>query len=259
MSYSWQINKHLLLVCLKQLLKWKSEKSRHKTCSTGDWEKGWRERLRWAHGRGQATKQITDNKYRYVTLLAVADYHNNTDIETYILTIINMTSDCYHDSSAGNLMDRIMYLHKQEKERHAHQPRRPRASASGTYRWTLRAWRTQPPRYRCSAQEVRHLYWKQDRQRAPVASLQSQRDLCNLRRYCTLWAAGTSGCSQNASPSQERSSSTTCHHVCACRQHTGQHAVSRPGRSYWTKTAQSASCTNRKPSFRFLKMPPATM
>ncbi|KDR20850.1 A disintegrin and metalloproteinase with thrombospondin motifs 12, partial [Zootermopsis nevadensis] len=60
------------------------------------------------------------------SLLVVADksflyYHKNIDVETYILTVMNMASDFYHDASSGNLMDivvvRIIYLYKQEEEK----------------------------------------------------------------------------------------------------------------------------------------------
>ncbi|PSN56829.1 hypothetical protein C0J52_08265 [Blattella germanica] len=48
------------------------------------------------------------------------DYHNNTDYEIYILTIMNMASDFYHDESIGYQIDfvvvRIVYLFKEEKE-----------------------------------------------------------------------------------------------------------------------------------------------
>jgi len=67
------------------------------------------------------------------------DYHNNTNMETYILTIMNMVADLFHDASVGNLMDivvvRIIYLNKQE-EKWAYtsiktQPRRSTVSANG--------------------------------------------------------------------------------------------------------------------------------
>jgi len=52
------------------------------------------------------------------------DYHNNTDPETYILTIMNMVADLFHDASVGNLLDivvvRIIYLHEQEEDLDLH-------------------------------------------------------------------------------------------------------------------------------------------
>ena len=32
------------------------------------------------------------------------NYHNNTDPDTYILTIMNMVADLFHDASVGNLI-----------------------------------------------------------------------------------------------------------------------------------------------------------
>jgi thrombospondin motif-containing protein 7/thrombospondin motif-containing protein 12 len=73
----------------------------------------------------RVVKRTTSSEHRYLEVLAVADkrfleYHNNTDVETYILTVMNMASDFYHDASAGNLIDivvvRIIYVYKEEEE-----------------------------------------------------------------------------------------------------------------------------------------------
>ncbi|XP_021935392.1 A disintegrin and metalloproteinase with thrombospondin motifs 12-like [Zootermopsis nevadensis] len=103
--------------------------SEHKTCGTGGWEQGWRDRLRLEHRRVRAVNGTVSSKHRYLELLVVADrkflnHHNHTDVENYILTIMNMASNLYHDASAGNLIDivvvRIIYLHKQEEEMDLH-------------------------------------------------------------------------------------------------------------------------------------------
>lgn len=45
------------------------------------------------------------------------DFHKNDDYENYILTVMNMVSDYFHDSSAGNQIDvvvvRIVYLEQE--------------------------------------------------------------------------------------------------------------------------------------------------
>ena len=104
---------------------------------TGGWEEGWREHLRWNHRRKRDahTDLKTDaaltiySKHYYLELLVVADkqfldYHNNTDPEIYILTVMNMVADIFHDASVGNLLDivvvRIIYLHKEEEELDLH-------------------------------------------------------------------------------------------------------------------------------------------
>jgi thrombospondin motif-containing protein 7/thrombospondin motif-containing protein 12 len=50
---------------------------------------------------------VVDNK-RFL------DYHKNTDPEAYILTLMNLAADLFHDASVGNLLDiavvRIIYL-----------------------------------------------------------------------------------------------------------------------------------------------------
>ncbi|XP_069698808.1 A disintegrin and metalloproteinase with thrombospondin motifs 12-like [Periplaneta americana] len=109
-----------------------------RNCASQSWKDGWRDRLEMEYRRrrvaeiyakenGLAEQDIrrTFSKHRYQEILVVADkrflqFHNNTDYEMYILTIMNMASDYYHDASAGNLIDfvvvRIMYLHKEEEE-----------------------------------------------------------------------------------------------------------------------------------------------
>jgi hypothetical protein len=120
-------------------------------CGTG-WEDGWRERLRWEHRRvrGAHTDMKADatlsinSKHWYLEVLVVADkrfldYYNNTDAETYILTIMNMATDYFHDASVGNLLDivvvRIIYLHKQEEELDLHINQDADASLSSFCKW----------------------------------------------------------------------------------------------------------------------------
>lgn len=67
----------------------------------------------------------THSIHRFIEIGLVADkkfleFHKNTDYEKYLLTIMNVVSDFYHDSSVGNQIDivvvRIIYLEKEEKE-----------------------------------------------------------------------------------------------------------------------------------------------
>jgi hypothetical protein len=98
---------------------------------TGGWEEAWRERLKMKHWRKRdahadlktdATLTI-ENKHWYLDLLLLADkrfldYHNNTDTDTYILTIMNMAADVFHDVNVVNLdivVVCIIYRHKQEE------------------------------------------------------------------------------------------------------------------------------------------------
>lgn len=67
----------------------------------------------------------THSIHRYIEIGLVADkkfldYYNNTGYEQYLLTIMNMVSDYYHDSSVGNQIDivlvRMIYLEKEHEE-----------------------------------------------------------------------------------------------------------------------------------------------
>lgn len=67
----------------------------------------------------------THSIHRYIEIGLIADrrfldFHNNTDYEQYLLTIMNMVSDYYHDSSVGNQIDvvlvRVIYLEKEKEE-----------------------------------------------------------------------------------------------------------------------------------------------
>lgn len=63
--------------------------------------------------------------HRYIELGVIADkkfldYHKGTNYEQYLLTVMNMVSDFYHDSSIGNQIDvvvvRMIYLEKEKEE-----------------------------------------------------------------------------------------------------------------------------------------------
>jgi len=120
---------------------------------TGVGEEGWRERLILKHRRKwDAHADVTTDgtlttasKHWYLELMVVADkpfldYHN-TDPETYILTIMNMVADLFHDASVGNLMDivvvRIIYLHKQEEELGLHINQNSTASLESFCKWQM--------------------------------------------------------------------------------------------------------------------------
>ncbi|XP_049792512.1 A disintegrin and metalloproteinase with thrombospondin motifs 7-like [Schistocerca nitens] len=97
--------------------------------SQNDWRAAWAERLRWQSqqegwsGRNASARSVSQP--RYLETLVVADkkfldYHKGSDLENYILTIMNMVADFYHDGSVGNLLNvvvvRIIYLEKEEEE-----------------------------------------------------------------------------------------------------------------------------------------------
>ncbi|KAG7204373.1 hypothetical protein KM043_004817 [Ampulex compressa] len=106
-------------------------------CGTSDnWESAWAEQLakrekRLSQQNALGTKRAspvssgTHSIHRYIEIGLVADrrfldFHNNTDYEQYLLTIMNMVSDFYHDGSAGNQIDvvvvRMIYLEKEKEE-----------------------------------------------------------------------------------------------------------------------------------------------
>lgn len=68
---------------------------------------------------------LTHSIHRFVEIGLVADrrfldFYNNSNYEQYLLTIMNMVSDFYHDRSVGNQIDmvvvRIIYLEKEKEE-----------------------------------------------------------------------------------------------------------------------------------------------
>ncbi|XP_068910126.1 A disintegrin and metalloproteinase with thrombospondin motifs 7-like isoform X3 [Tenebrio molitor] len=96
-------------------------------CGTSsNWEEAWKRRFVREYRRGaEPEKRGTESLHRYLETLIVCDkkfldYHKNIDQETYVLTIMNMVADYYHDYSSGNMMDvvvvRIMYLDKEEED-----------------------------------------------------------------------------------------------------------------------------------------------
>ncbi|XP_076766964.1 A disintegrin and metalloproteinase with thrombospondin motifs 12 [Xylocopa sonorina] len=108
-----------------------------KHCGTNDnWEAAWAEQLAMRQKRliegnpREATRAAsvsfaTHSIHRYIEIGLVADrrfldFYNNTNYEQYLLTIMNMVSDFYHDKSVGNQIDvvvvRMIYLEKEKEE-----------------------------------------------------------------------------------------------------------------------------------------------
>ncbi|CAH0553700.1 unnamed protein product [Brassicogethes aeneus] len=97
------------------------------TCGTKNWEESWKQRFREkyaAEGFNQ-TKRGLKSEHRYLETAVVLDkkfieHHKKIDYETYVMTLMNMVSDYYHDASSGNQMDvvivRIIFLEKEEEE-----------------------------------------------------------------------------------------------------------------------------------------------
>ncbi|KAK0074845.1 hypothetical protein PV325_007729, partial [Microctonus aethiopoides] len=111
-----------------------------KTCGTGDdWETAWAEQLAKREHRLMENDNLSTLKrgsegnvstgthsiHHYIELALVADqkfleFWIGTDYELYLLTIMNIVSDLYHDASIGNLIDvvvvRMIYLVAQGEE-----------------------------------------------------------------------------------------------------------------------------------------------
>ncbi|XP_025267750.1 A disintegrin and metalloproteinase with thrombospondin motifs 7 [Camponotus floridanus] len=106
-------------------------------CGTSDnWESAWAEQLAKRQMQLMENNSLgakrettisagTHSIHRYIEIGLIADrrfldFHNNTDYEQYLLTIMNMVSDFYHDSSVGNQIDvvlvRMIYLEKEKEE-----------------------------------------------------------------------------------------------------------------------------------------------
>ncbi|KAJ8921346.1 hypothetical protein NQ315_002961 [Exocentrus adspersus] len=95
-------------------------------CGTSEnWEEAWKDAFREKLLKGEREERGTTSEHRYLETLIVADkkfldHHKGRDVDLYIMTIMNMVSDFYHDASSGNLMDvvvvRMMYLYKEEEE-----------------------------------------------------------------------------------------------------------------------------------------------
>ncbi|XP_019886765.2 A disintegrin and metalloproteinase with thrombospondin motifs 7 [Ooceraea biroi] len=106
-------------------------------CGTSDnWESAWAEQLakrqmRLMENDSLATRRDaeifagTHSIHRYIEIGLIADrrfldFHNSSDYEQYLLTVMNMVADFYHDNSVGNQIDvvlvRVIYLEKEKEE-----------------------------------------------------------------------------------------------------------------------------------------------
>lgn len=106
---------HLLHVIYKN----NDHQQENRFCATNDWSNGWKESLKFFHSNQRLNREITKTGQRYLEILVVVDkkfldFHKKDDHENYILTVMNMVSDYFHDYSSGHRMDivvvRIIYL-----------------------------------------------------------------------------------------------------------------------------------------------------
>ncbi|KAJ9585999.1 hypothetical protein L9F63_020363, partial [Diploptera punctata] len=115
----------------------KKKKKHEKNCGTREPRRPMETRLEWkqqvgkvkVQGRGKSRKarwRRSVSKERHVEALLVADtsmmtFHQDGDVETYILTIMNMVSAMYRDASIGNSINvvvvRIILLEDDASER----------------------------------------------------------------------------------------------------------------------------------------------
>ncbi|KAG8273250.1 hypothetical protein J6590_025686 [Homalodisca vitripennis] len=92
-----------------------------------DWWSIWTTRLRQYMDSHPVRKRSEAGVtvQRWYELMIATDkkfltFHKDIDVEEYVICIMNMVADYYHDKSVGNLIDivivRIIYLEKQEEE-----------------------------------------------------------------------------------------------------------------------------------------------
>ncbi|KAL1506610.1 hypothetical protein ABEB36_005939 [Hypothenemus hampei] len=100
-----------------------------RSCGTQDsWEDGIKKRLKEETMKGNdifKVKRGSEVLNRYLEVGVVCDktflkHHKQRDVELYVMTVMNMVADFYHDASLGHQIDlvvvRIIYLNKEEKE-----------------------------------------------------------------------------------------------------------------------------------------------
>uniref|UniRef100_A0A1B6CIH1 Peptidase M12B domain-containing protein n=1 Tax=Clastoptera arizonana TaxID=38151 RepID=A0A1B6CIH1_9HEMI len=89
-----------------------------------NWWNAWSTNIAQVHAKVKRSDSGTV-KNRYIECLVVADlkflnHNKNIDVEEYILTVMNIVSDYYHDASVGNMIDvvvvKIIYLEKEKEE-----------------------------------------------------------------------------------------------------------------------------------------------
>lgn len=103
------------------------------SCGTSDWESGWEKALNY-HKKPHLRVKRSETKRRFMEVLVVADkkfldHHKNDDPERYILTVMNMVSDYYHDASTGQQIDLVVVRIIQLEE---DQPKGLEITANGT-------------------------------------------------------------------------------------------------------------------------------
>ncbi|CAG9772555.1 unnamed protein product [Ceutorhynchus assimilis] len=102
--------------------------NRHFCGTNTSWEEAIKNRFREELKKGKdifKEKRTAPTSDRYLEVGVICDkkfmlHHKGKDVELYVMTIMNMVSDYYHDSSVGHQIDvvivRIIYLEKEEEE-----------------------------------------------------------------------------------------------------------------------------------------------
>lgn len=97
------------------------------TCGTSDdWEEAWKDRFReqlLSHSAPIKKRSNSVNRYLKTTVVCdkkFIEHNKKRDLDTLVMTLMNMVADFYHDQSVGHSMDvivlRIIYLEKEEEE-----------------------------------------------------------------------------------------------------------------------------------------------
>lgn len=115
---------HLLHIIHKH----SDNEKKDKFCGTSNCEEGWKKSFELIYGALNSSeiekRSVTDSEHHFLEVLVAVDkkfldFHKNDDYENYILTVMNMVSDYFHDSSTGNQLDivvvRIVYLEQEMK------------------------------------------------------------------------------------------------------------------------------------------------
>ncbi|XP_060601173.1 A disintegrin and metalloproteinase with thrombospondin motifs 7-like isoform X2 [Ruditapes philippinarum] len=107
------------------------ESSEDDSCGVKEFANANKQRERWEqhHRRKKSTKHHRSKRSfsteRYVETLVVVDhsmikYHNNEDLDNYVLTVMNMVATMFHDATVGNsisiVLVRILLMEEDQKD-----------------------------------------------------------------------------------------------------------------------------------------------
>ncbi|XP_066909375.1 A disintegrin and metalloproteinase with thrombospondin motifs 12 isoform X2 [Halyomorpha halys] len=212
---------HLHIVYKKSLLHPKSH-----TCQTdGDWWNSWAQEMYRVMKENKTRTIRSDPRQsvpRYLECCVISDlkfidHHKSRDVEEYVLTIMNIVSNYYHEASIGQLIDvvvvRLVNLHKEKEELDLDISPKASESLDSLCKWQLGLNpkdKGHPNHHDLAVLLTRHDLCSTGKSACGLLGLAFVGTVCNTQRACSI--NEDTGLALGATVAHEMGHNMGCHH-----------------------------------------------